>query len=1813
MGRNSSYLSNAKYGYDFVVATTQESINAGLVEYLSDTNQPATSLCFLMGSEGVAGQVLGLDELMKRTNGINPFNIPDGTPSTDPRIQTLAGQRFYCGIELQIGIPPGYIIGGQISLPEPIINLEPGRQSAIFNMYCASVRVVMNTPPGGPGDEGSWNVYSQPDKGAWYAQTTVDLSMTGLARDLNTEFFNNRPQWKAHIQSSLGNLSSTAFTLQQLLVDLDSAILQSPPRYNVADPTILAVLTAQFVNIWSANAKLTGAPLLALHVVPQDEDPSPLHLKALERWNSPLIDAAGQVIPLPTPEQRAATTLNYLCSAKSSVPPIATALEWNWLEPSDVSQHHGVLSINRNTIAQFLVGQWMSFARNKCPKFKPVAGRFDLGAGFQGLDIPSISYPAEGPIVAYMYYLNDGQSWGKDRSTVILSADVAMNIQTKFRMDFYMGPTGQVDVGSGIAIQGNNETIIAVQTQEIYIYYKMGDELREYTVVRKTTATGYTFFVDNRGALKVHVHPSTTADTPEQPDSSTIGRIINFYANDVKKITELPFPEMSFDGIPPFIFPGAMAFDYMDPTFSEHQDLTVWINYRLPSDSIESTKKASNNKKRIALSMADVSTIVHEINKQQVTNDKQAILHATSFGEHKIETLPELPSTANFNKSTLQEASITCTSELMQNYIQAELVAPQGEFEAVQTHDGHSLLFATSTSSVLNLFEEKSGHSETGWVVHDLSGHVTDTMPGSSVAEFAVGQSVLDAGSIGLAMAVRNRDSDILYFSLLNSNTNLDWTVSPNWISCPYDGEESLSTMQIAKIFFTETEQNSQWIFVDLVQDSNKIVRYFVNPSEPQGSKWKKHQLPFNLEVGRYQSCVGRISKQYVDGIYSGGAFETAAQLAYVPLRPKSGSGPPMARHLDVPNGVPVSAIAATRNGQHDSAEFGLSELYAVAGTTLYRWSANEQSQQTGNSGIAIMDTAVLGGTDRLVAVHETGVVTLFGRNGSDQVYYTSCSEAELTNSNAWSSPLPILSGIEKITAFVNVKDGSNTIFAAGGGNLSRIVQSTNSSGKLWVTQQIHLQSPPLQPSIPFKSYTTTVKVVPAEGLSGDPISVQISASLRVPAYILGIYYILSDTPINVVTDRMGQLDIVLATDSLVCPLLTLTVMNSMTKFDPAKGSWNQLAKITDTATLRSASLRSSTVGGGVWHSTPKVPLISADVNESDAQDVVTSLQGLTNTYTQLSPAGGPASLAMHSNSNGFIRTTNKQATIQSFSVEDFFHAAGDLFSSIKAGVGKFVKIVIDEAGRFYHFVCEIAGKIWKAVLDTTHAILGALEFVFEKIKTGIKALLSFLESLFEWDDIVRCQQIMHNAAKVYLSDMVDQIANFQGTIDTMLDNASAQIATLSGHSDWSGLGSTATMKMSAIGHDPSKNQTSGSQFLANHFRNQASKITVTGNEPTAAQSDPVMQAFRELVQAAENEEQIITTTVERLQSLMKGYRNLSLGEVLQQLVAIGIEGALGTAKVVVDAVLKIVRDIGQAAVDYLDTKVHIPIISEILASIGFSDISFLELITWVSAYGYTTVYKIVHDKAPFPDDSTSTALINAKDLATLKNIVSPSTAMALEHPVDASTSKTMSRSVFQGQVAKQFYQAGHGFSGALQYFSNGFFMAEALQEAGELPWLTRATAASACLNLLSAGLADVLAGPRPIKDTDMAALGKIALATRELIMIALGFGLAGQFTDSAGVARKGAAIAKAILSGISGAVSIYHLTELNDEGDDDKVKGTIIGQSATITSAFSALCYLGAVNDPDELTKTVLATIMSALNLTFSALRAAQAAITYK
>ncbi|SCO88976.1 uncharacterized protein FRV6_13104 [Fusarium oxysporum] len=113
---------------------------------------------------------------------------------------------------------------------------------------------------------------------------------------------------------------------------------------------------------------------------------------------------------------------------------------------------------------------------------------------------------------------------------------------------------------------------------------------------------------------------------------------------------------------------------------------------------------------------------------------------------------------------------------------------------------------------------------------------------------------------------------------------------------------------------------------------------YILDPFSTTGVYWMPHTLPFEVEQGTYQSCLGRVPGAFVDGIYIAGAVKGVAQLSYVPLFNSSGSAAPMPTRLPLPNKALATAIALAYYADESSSLYGITDFYAVGDSTLYRW-----------------------------------------------------------------------------------------------------------------------------------------------------------------------------------------------------------------------------------------------------------------------------------------------------------------------------------------------------------------------------------------------------------------------------------------------------------------------------------------------------------------------------------------------------------------------------------------------------------------------------------------------------------------------------------------------------------------------------------------------------------------------------------------------------------------------------------------------------------------------------------------------------------
>ncbi|KAH9988521.1 hypothetical protein F4779DRAFT_624053 [Xylariaceae sp. FL0662B] len=118
----------------------------------------------------------------------------------------------------------------------------------------------------------------------------------------------------------------------------------------------------------------------------------------------------------------------------------------------------------------------------------------------------------------------------------------------------------------------------------------------------------------------------------------------------------------------------------------------------------------------------------------------------------------------------------------------------------------------------------------------------------------------------------------------------------------------------------------------------------------------------------------------------------------------------------------------------------------------------------------------------------------------------------------------------------------------------------------------------------------------------------------------------------------------------------------------------------------------------------------------------------------------------------------------------------------------------------------------------------------------------------------------------------------------------------------------------------------------------------------------------------------------DQLEGLVGKFGSMSIRDMTKGLAGILAEGILSSAQGVMDALLGVLHKLASSAINIRDSKVHVPIISDILIAIRVPDISFLGLFTWIAVVGYTAVYKIVKDEPPFPENESVDDIISAAE-----------------------------------------------------------------------------------------------------------------------------------------------------------------------------------------------------------------------------------------
>ena len=558
MSANQSNLSSSKYGYDIVVATTQDAINSTIKQYYTDENGsktsplPVVTKYYGINSSNVFYEMTEA-EVLATSAGTDPFSVATwngpGTMPTD--VAKFNGSPFAYGFKAQIGIPTGLI-------PAPdIVTLNPGLQSVTYNIYCATFQVVQ-TNVNRSGTYIGFTNESQPASSPWMFTSTIPLKTI-------TDETNLPPSVMAYTKTLNG-----AFSVQQLLLDLDNAVPLTIPTISGIEPTdpVYIALQTEFIGLYLATLKAYQQPVLNYAVTVPDLAPSTFNIKKLDMYADGAVDSTGTPVPNPTVDQQCLSTLNYLCSTNASASIIGNQFNWNWFDDyTQLGNFHGVVAVNRTLLANYYKDILTPLISKNCYSSTvtcSATGPSTYSSGLTGGQTPTVTLNDTGStVLTFTYTSNAADSAGTNGNIATMAQYSSMNATVEFI---------------------NNQIII---TQHLIIYVNisfMGSTPASGNIIDKTITDTYTLTVDDQGKMLMALTSKTTdaSKGPSDPGWANLNvaaSVLNQIQNGVSQMISTNLTDISITNLQTYVFPGGNSFSFKDVTFSDNQDMISHITY----------------------------------------------------------------------------------------------------------------------------------------------------------------------------------------------------------------------------------------------------------------------------------------------------------------------------------------------------------------------------------------------------------------------------------------------------------------------------------------------------------------------------------------------------------------------------------------------------------------------------------------------------------------------------------------------------------------------------------------------------------------------------------------------------------------------------------------------------------------------------------------------------------------------------------------------------------------------------------------------------------------------------------------------------------------------------------------------------------------------------------------------------------------------------------------------------------------------------------------------------------------------------------
>lgn len=1138
------------------------------------------------------------------------------------------------------------------------------------------------------------------------------------------------------------------------------------------------------------------------------------------------------------------------------------------------------------------------------------------------------------------------------------------------------------------------------------------------------------------------------------------------------------------------------------------------------------------------------------------------------------------------------------STELMENYLQASVMAPQRAFRAAQSSDGRALLFSIGSEdggSPLNVTVEQSGERH-AWATVGLGGG-SGQLP---CQLFAVNPQ---PDSIHLAMALRDGKNDTLHLGRLTVAAD-DSVTPPTWTALPYD--DPTTPRQRVEIVGLSLSQatDGEYVVVDVLRDPDSparhLTRYYIDPAKTSGQAWHLHDVAIDINPEGYVSSLGRRDDEDVDGIYVGGQVDGHPQLVYAPLLVVDGrpGQRPKTAYLNLTaNGDQIpDAIAACPNADNTT------DLYVAANGTLYRFASSNQHHE---AVATVAATSPFLTTVRdLFTFDDDDRVVVWGRNADNVAFYLACPRAKLDEPGAWSLPLPLLSGVQHVSPFVNRGNRANIIYAHTHDNQLKVgLKSPETRAWTWTDIVLPLADTQL-PARKISSYTTRVQVFDDQKRPASNLTMALTAQNISTVQVNHLYYQVGPTPIHVPVDPNGCVTVIEAVPGLTGTQFGFSVASTPTQvINPMDKAFRKATDLQTVDQLKNAEVVRYV--NGVRQ--PAQKLIGATVDDATLRRVAHMNQQCAHVYQD--PAKGPTSALQAAMAAAdqpftvpddapvvdggdlfqFLETASADPQVRAQVAQTPTTTALSTTTAADTAVGEsFWDMLVRWFEGAWEFVVKIGEAIYRCVLELIEDVVAAVRWVFDKIVTAIEDFIHFLSFLFEWDDFKRTKNVIKNVSTAFINYEIGQIPVLRRRFDELIDKAVAAIDAWAGVlPDVGGLGEAASNPPSHSGSTDGPD--APGSMLSHHFQGNVGNATHRSAVPTP----PPTSLFDVLKDAYEQESAKLGDATNRLDHLFRVASTMCVADILKQLLDIVGDLVLRSAQVVVDALLDFLHVVAGKIVEYLDTPIHFPVLSDILNALGIPDFSMLDVICWVSAVPVTILYKIGtaiagNARAPFPDNAETTFLSETTDFTVIADAFgrpqSPESSLDLASATVTAGDPPIAMSP---QAAKAVFVCLHLSAGVCGWVSASADFYEALTPTKLVSKsLTAGTVGAAFVGGVSRGVANVLIPQDPVTDGYAIFYSRYFLAA--FVFNKCFFGMKGatqEATDGTDWRKWGASF-DAVMVIPAFAITVVHFVELAGKASSPARTIATLDEISYLGTYMARIIYTvvvsGLIKDPE-------------------------------